>query len=241
MIISNDRRFIFIHIPKTGGESITETLSPYIPPTEIILNVIQPNEIVRYKDSDSQILRKHSSALDVMDTVSADVWDSYFKFAFVRHPIDRAISFYGYCSKFGQPPQRTLRQRVRRPYRATTVGKYHRFPKMKSVGEFPAMKAFRESNSFSEFIRHPELGMKLQTSWICDHHEQIIVDHVGRFEHFGSEMAAIQLRLGVPLDIPAKKNVSGGNGVARSQLTQDDITFLARRFEPDFALLGYVP
>lgn len=226
MIVSNSKKFIFIHIHKTGGESITETLKPYILPDEVILDT----------NREAGALGKHSTALNVRDNLPAEVWDTYFKFAVVRHPIDRVISLYGYCAKMARLRKRTLPQKIRNPHLLLMLEDYKRWP---------AMKAFASTTSFSEFIRHPELvnafAMRLQTQAICDDNNQIIVDRLARFEHFDDEIAAIQSRLGVPRDKPAKKNISGGNHVERSQLLPEDITFLAHWFEADFALLGYAP
>ncbi|MGO8870793.1 MAG: sulfotransferase family 2 domain-containing protein [Acidimicrobiales bacterium] len=224
MILSTSRKFIFLHIHKTGGTSIVATLKPYIVPTEIILN---GKEV-------SQVLGKHSTALMVRDNVSADVWDTYYKFAFVRHPVDRAISLYGYCARIASIQKRGLPHRLRRLYLPTKRGDPLRWP---------AMIAFTSTSSFSEFVRHPALanepGMQPQVNSICDHDGHIIVDFVARFERFDDDFAKIQRTIGLPNDTAVRRNSSEAHSVGRSTLPQHDLDYLEQYFEIDFARLGY--
>ena len=45
-------------------------------------------------------LHKHSTASEVREIVGKDVWSSYFKFAYVRDPVDRAASTFHYLQKW---------------------------------------------------------------------------------------------------------------------------------------------
>ena len=83
MIISHKHKFIFIHIPKTGGVSVYETLS----------KICGGNDILK-KDS-----ARHVSAQKIKIRVGDKLWNSYFKFAFVRNPWDRQLSLYFYIRK----------------------------------------------------------------------------------------------------------------------------------------------
>jgi hypothetical protein len=72
MIIDDEKRFVFISVPKTGSTSIRRRLNsfPPDPPPEI------------YHMSIKNALAKYPRAKD------------YFKFAFVRNPYDRIFSAY---------------------------------------------------------------------------------------------------------------------------------------------------
>ena len=69
-MISHKHKFIFTHIPKTGGSSVHSSLNDYFEPNQWMHNDLQ-------KD-----LKKCSS--------------DYFKFAFVRNPWDLTVSSYHY-------------------------------------------------------------------------------------------------------------------------------------------------
>jgi len=73
MIISYEHKFIFIHIPKTGGLAITKTILP-----------------TGTRLSEKCHETECKSNLD------------FFRFAFARNPWDRFASMYLYFKKFGQ-------------------------------------------------------------------------------------------------------------------------------------------
>lgn len=79
MKISTDQKFIFVHIPKTAGVSVTSML----------------------KGKEHQSLglpHWHVTAMQIRDKV--ENYDEYFSFAFVRHPLDRLYSMYRYNLAF---------------------------------------------------------------------------------------------------------------------------------------------
>ena len=70
MIINDKYKFIFVHIQKTAGTSITDALFK-IPETY-------------------QLHHSHS----ILNTIKIEDYKDYFKFCFVRNPFDRLISWY---------------------------------------------------------------------------------------------------------------------------------------------------
>jgi hypothetical protein len=79
MLINDDLKIIFIHIPKSGGTSVRRLLEN-IPGTRRISG-----------------LYTHCSALDIRDYIGEAVFESYFRFSLVRHPYDRLTSFYNFA------------------------------------------------------------------------------------------------------------------------------------------------
>lgn len=75
MFINNDRRFIFVHVPKTGGISVTKQLSVDFASDDCSWEL--------YNDS------QHLSAFALREK-----YPDYFIFSFIRNPYDRMISFY---------------------------------------------------------------------------------------------------------------------------------------------------
>ena len=77
MFINHEHKFIFIHIPKNAGTSIRNSF-----------------EIEGY---DKKVVKKnwpHDTCLEIKDYCGEEVWNEYFKFAFVRNPYDRLVSYY---------------------------------------------------------------------------------------------------------------------------------------------------
>ena len=78
MLLSNEHKFFFMHIPKTGGTSIRNALNQ-------LIQAPQP-----YTEKDME--RKHMSAFLLRDKIYD--WDNLWKFTFIRNPYDRMVSYY---------------------------------------------------------------------------------------------------------------------------------------------------
>jgi len=107
MIISHKKKFIFIHIYKTGGTSVTSLFAPYARfiekisthyyLTKNIISVI--NKLGRLQDEGNKWINgvhKHAKAVELQEYIGRDLYSEYFKFAFVRNPYDLQVSLYHY-------------------------------------------------------------------------------------------------------------------------------------------------
>jgi len=90
-MISRKHRFVFFHIPRTGGTSINKALSPFC---EIAPNSSNPNPAHH----------PHSNVLQIMEELGPD-FDDFFKFAIVRNPWDRLVSIYLWGLQIRKMPQ----------------------------------------------------------------------------------------------------------------------------------------
>jgi hypothetical protein len=237
MIISSSRRFIFIHTMKTAGDSVAVALKPSLARNDLLLqNDFQAwrRRVTGGNPREFQLLTKHSPALEVRDQLSSEVWDSYFKFAFVRHPVSRAMSFYRYISQKADQRRRLLARNV-----------WYQTPPGRSGDpiHWPAMKVFLATDSFSTFIRHPGIaevpGMQPQSDFVCDRTGEVIVDFVGRYECLEQDMATVQDSIGLPRQTLDRRNASGGRHSTTSDLSREDLDYLVGKFEVDFVRFGY--
>jgi hypothetical protein len=120
MIISHKYRFIFIKTRKTAGTSFEMALGDQCGPEDIITRVSMADEKVRrqlttrsaqnYRMSINtytwhdwkQLLTKgrfkrfenHDTAEKIVQFISKEHWDGYFKFCFERNPWDKMVSHY---------------------------------------------------------------------------------------------------------------------------------------------------
>ena len=83
-IVSDKYRFIFIHIPKTGGTSLAEPR--YQDGKGALAGLLGETDYIQ---------AGHIRAVGLKERMS-EHWDKYFKFAFVRNPWDRMVSLYHY-------------------------------------------------------------------------------------------------------------------------------------------------
>lgn len=86
MIITKDH--IFLHIPKTGGKSIARA---YKQKHDIDIDIHNYEHINKTK-----LPNPHIRASEVRSIVGSEVYDNAYKFAVIRNPLDRMVSFYHY-------------------------------------------------------------------------------------------------------------------------------------------------
>lgn len=104
-MLSLNKKFLFIHIPKTGGNSIASILWKYS--EDIIINHDHAvfEEIPDYFElinPDYPSLKKHSTLMDYRKVIGDQVFKRLYKFACVRNPWERMISLYFYKSGKGR-------------------------------------------------------------------------------------------------------------------------------------------
>lgn len=93
-MISLGRNFLFIHYPKTGGNSIQQVLKKYSEENIVCLRPHQDG-VERFEvRSDSYKIRKHASLEEYHQQLGASVINGLFRFCCVRNPWDRLVSFY---------------------------------------------------------------------------------------------------------------------------------------------------
>lgn len=232
MIISHERRFIFVKTVKTAGTSLEIALSKFCGPEDVITPISAEDEAARQArgfrgpQSYARPLREwslgdllraprkkpvrffnHMTAADIRRLVGEDVWRAYHKVTVVRNPWDRAISYYYFIN--GQEPPR------------------------KQLG----LSAFLDAN------REP-----IRSHW--DRYAQgdeLIVDQVIRFEDFPAGLSELGARIGVGEElnavfgsIRAKAGIRP-NGAGRQSLSPADIDLIGRLARREVERFGYTP
>lgn len=93
-MISIQKQFLFIHVPKTGGNSIQNILKDYSE-DDIVTVKKHQDGIERFEVRNSKYnIIKHSTLSHYKSVLDAKVYRSLFKFATIRNPWDRMISLY---------------------------------------------------------------------------------------------------------------------------------------------------
>ena len=108
--INHNKKAIYIHIPKTGGSFIRDTLKNYYGFTPYYLKRPDHNQFCRIFDNSvdkhenklfgTLLYYKTSAYLNRIMNMDENKWNNYFIFTFIRNPYDRLISGYSYCNKF---------------------------------------------------------------------------------------------------------------------------------------------
>jgi hypothetical protein len=85
-MIINSQKFIFVHIPKTGGTSIEKLFN---------------NSFYGW-DKKHCLWKQHCSIHQMQSVYGIDI-DNYYKFSIVRNPWDRAVSDYKWWTRASSP------------------------------------------------------------------------------------------------------------------------------------------
>ena len=86
MIISDSHKFVFHHVPKTGGSSITAAIAPYCRNYE---GVVPREDTPKWQMAFHQ---PHWMHHPISGYEAGDIPEGYYSFAFVRNPFSAVVS-----------------------------------------------------------------------------------------------------------------------------------------------------
>jgi hypothetical protein len=196
MLISSKQKFVFIHIPKAGGTSITKALEPFAygkwkdtvrrvkrrvnkkwlkvsspPEHRSFPGNLEASELVNI----NRLFPGHIKASELVNIIGMEEFESFFSFAVVRNPWDREVSQYIYI----------LRMSI-----------HHQHDLVKSLGSFDAYIKWLCAQKIT-----------LQQEFICSEDGELLVDFVGKFERLEDDFKSICSRIGTSASLP-RYNVS---------------------------------
>ncbi|MGL4310484.1 MAG: sulfotransferase family 2 domain-containing protein [Paracoccaceae bacterium] len=213
MIISVGRRYIFVHIPKTGGTSLALALEARAMKDDILIGDTPKARARagRWKGKPARgRVWKHSKLADVEGLVPSEIIDTAFVVTLVRNPWDRMVSYYHWLR--GQ-----------------------RFA-------HPAV-ALAKTVDFTGFVLHPDTAASIAAnpydSYCRDSAGRDRATLYARLENLDADLAPFWAHLGFSLSPLPRTNASGRAKDWRSFYTPDTAEALARMAEADIARFGY--
>ena len=124
MIISHRHRFIFVAVPKTGTHSIREALRPHLGEGD----EEQARLFVEKKFKEpvlASLGHGHISLAQLRSQMDRWLFDSYFKFGFVRNPFARFVSYCAFVTSktaaFERDPKAVMREVIAAPPRGHII------------------------------------------------------------------------------------------------------------------------
>lgn len=118
MIISAHHRFIFAAIPKTGTHAVRQALREHMGPEDMEQVGLFVNRKLPIPQL-AQVGHGHLSLQQVRPYFRPEDFDGFFKFAFVRNPFDRFVSYCAFMTRehgqFEKDPQGVMRHFVANP------------------------------------------------------------------------------------------------------------------------------
>ena len=208
MIISQEKKFIFFACGKTGTTSIEKILEPYHDAKELDHHIGYELYQLR-KRYNKPFNPKHALPSLVRKHMTAEEWDSYFKFVFVRNPWDWLIA--GFCYNF-----RFLSQFL------------EKFEKEHFDAIWYLMKLHNQSLDSENYFQH---------NFVFDQGRQIM-DYVGKFESIQNDFDEICRRIAIPLQQLPHENKTQHLDY-RKLYTPETIEMVREKYRQDIELFGY--
>lgn len=116
MIISHAHRYIFFAIPKTGTHSVRGALRQHMGPDDLEQVGLFVQKRFPFPEF-ADIRHGHIGTRQIRPVLGEQVFGEYFKFAFVRNPFDRFVSYCAFMSRdsnvFDAEPLRFMKYVIR--------------------------------------------------------------------------------------------------------------------------------
>ncbi|MCB5425180.1 sulfotransferase family 2 domain-containing protein [Altererythrobacter sp. CC-YST694] len=109
MIVSHHHRFIFTAVPKTGTHAVRQALREQMGDEDIEQVGLFVNRRFPWPEL-AAIQHGHLSLRQLRPFLGEDAFNGYFKFAFVRNPFDRFVSYCAFMLRGGDLFERQPRE-----------------------------------------------------------------------------------------------------------------------------------
>jgi hypothetical protein len=211
-MLSTGHRYIFIHIPKTAGTSISTILSEWRPG-----GLDRAKQVLYYpKRVRPWLVGKHDKAVHIRARIGHDQYAKFFKFAVIRNPWDLMVSCYSWWTQSA----------VRWPVFESDT---------KYIAALGGFEGFIRSRYGACMINEFRGNM---LDWICDDRGNVIVDQILRFENLDDDWKRTSRTLGMPyMQLPRENQ--GTREDYRHYYTEETRQLIAWRFRAEIELFGY--
>lgn len=212
-MISHKYKFIFFHVPKAAGTSIIKGFKENLN-DDVIVNEDDP-KLVEWLRTTEIVWPNHippSYLYAYLD--SKEIFNNYFKFAFVRHPYSLLISMYHYA-----------KQRETKIYKASNL----------VVPSFT--QNILDSDSFSSWIKSRNFGSP-QFDFLRNEHG-LMVDFIGKTENLQSDIDHICHVTNIPTKIQIGHDNKSTHNSWDQHINSELADIIYSYFQKDFEYFNY--
>lgn len=239
MIISRRHRFIFIHVPKTGGTSIEVALAGHLAWDDLILGSTPLGFAMNTAYRARHGLFDHGSLTDIANVCGPELPNSSFVFATVRHPLDRIVSLYNFLNTLVEGHRRSvglapdiIRRRILSNEAADAPNFF----------AWSVTKIFVREPDFPAFLRaiDPASHVKLrsQISFLKPPPGVKPVDRILKLEELDETFPEIAMRLGLSVSL-GRLNKSSLTKLSPRDVTLADRRWIEELYHEDMVAFDY--
>ena len=210
-MINHKEKFIYVHIPKTGGHSIDK----YFMSRNLV---------------DDKLW--HCTARQLHDHLGADKWSEYTSFTVVRNPWDRMVSEFCWQSGTGD-------KQIATPWgnKTATFKEFLLMVKDSPTDHHNLNQVCQ----FDTWYRRQEVKdghLNTQASFVLSPSGEKLVQHIIRLEQLSEEFLQILSKLNLPIEPLPHLNKSSRTKY-QDYYDQESIDIVATRFKDDIELFNY--
>lgn len=216
-IINHSRKFIFVHVPKAAGTSVTNMLSKYTSYRDLEIGGTTFGEKIQSAFKKRFGISKHATSSNLQAIVGEEEWDEMFTFSIVRNPYSRVISTYKFLNEWEGTPTK--------------------FKKI--LAQFSDINDYILSNIWEE-SNGPDNIFRPQTFWLTDNKDRskILVNFVGRLETLDNDLNHIISKIeGIKIEKKQAPQLNKTSG--NFTLSKKSIDKINEFYSRDFHFWGY--
>lgn len=167
---------------------------------------------------------KHEGIIDIKNYMNKNSFDTCDKISFVRNPFDWLVSYYFYYKSLNENGIRDV-----------SDSSFEQFIKM-------IEKWHKEYDNFGPNLSQIEHPYQPQYKYLVDENEDLIVDHIGKYEHINEEWDRISEEIGIKDKIfyssLSKQNASK-HGDYKEYYTNELVDIVKGIYKKDFEMFNY--
>jgi len=215
MLLSLKYNFLFVHIAKTGGTSVRDSLRPLLLrdpwfPVQFLCSRLSSLSGHRLGIK----FPRHSKIIAAREMLPEETFDGLFKFVFVRNPWDLQVSSFHHI-------------RRERPHLMSHVETFDDFMRWKLDPERP-------------YQFHVDTSIELQSDYVVDLHGKVLVDFIGRYESLPEDFDEACRQIGVKAPtLLHKRKAKDRDKDYRSYYSDELAERVAAHFARDIEVFGY--
>ncbi len=210
MLLSTEKNFLFIHIPKTAGSSINHLLYPY--------------RNFEYSTTSHLTIENYRNWID------SKLFNNLFKFSFVRNPWDLQVSCWKYFVRnFG----------LTIDFKSYILWKFLEETNLLDYSKY-LTNIKEDDKIEQHIRNAFYINRVPQMYFLISENGKIMVDYIGRLETIEYDMKLICDKLDIDLQFVPKINVSNIEGESYQNYYDEEAKkIVGDRFKLDCELFGY--
>jgi hypothetical protein len=212
---SPKHKALFVHIPKTGGQSVETVFLQDLKLTwqERDALLLRPS---KRRDGPERLAHLYAEEYVRLGYLTQSEFDAAYRFSIVRHPFSRMVSEYR--------------------YRADSAERRKKQGKRAHLPDFDRFIRREFEDDHSDMARH----LAPQVTYLLDENGHLLVENVMRLETLNTEIEPVLRRIfGRTVDLPHRNASVGYSDISVERLSLDQKAFLFQKYQDDFEAFGY--